>query len=263
MVYGALKTSLYAGIAGGALTLAACEEPLPISSTAYVNAIPDVMQTALRGAAYGNGQQFCAPAAAANSLSWLAGKPHQVEMVMKKLSTGAFMNTSLKNGTGASGFLVGVDRYARGTFGRYRRLELRGWRSLKANLETFRTGETITAEWLAKGVGKRSAVWLNIGWYRQSHSMNEYQRFGGHWVTLVGYDFSSGPHFIIHDPAPRAGQIFTNHKISISRIESGLLRGRKKGLPRPAINSLQLGGDLIMKRGATVALVDAAVRLQL
>ena len=153
MLYGALKTRLYAGIAGEVLTLAACEEPLPLSSTAFVNEVPDAMQTAVSCAAYGKGQQFCAPAAAANSLSWLAGGPHQAETVMKKHSTGTFFNTSLKNGTGASGFLAGIDRYERGTFGRYSRLELRGWHSLKADLEAFRTRETITAEWLAKGVG--------------------------------------------------------------------------------------------------------------
>ena len=263
MGYSARRICLFAAIAGGVLTLAACEEPPPLVSTAFVNEIPDVVQTAARGSAYGNGQQFCAPAAAANALSWLAGKPHQVEAVMKKLSTKAFMNTSLKNGTGASGFLVGVDRYARSTFGRYNRLELRGWRSLENSLEAFRTGEKITAEWLAKGVGKKTAVWLNIGWYRHSHSTNEYLRFGGHWVTLVGYDFSRGSHFIIHDPAPRAGRNFTNHKIFVTKIDSGWLRGRKKGLPRPAISMLEVGGNLIMKRGATVALVDAAIRLDL
>ncbi|MFY0611738.1 MAG: C39 family peptidase [Hyphomicrobiaceae bacterium] len=244
------------------LLTGAGEAPRLGKNAEFIDDIPDVTQTAARGPAYGDGQQFCAPAAAANSLSWLAGSG-DAEALMRKLSSNEFMNTSLKNGTGASGFLRGVGRYARATFGSYKRLELRGWRSLKGNLKNLRGSETITPEWLAKGVGRKSTVWMNIGWYKYRKSTNAYWRIGGHWVTLVGYDFTKSTQLIIHDPAPRAGAGFKNHFLVISTVDSGTLQGRKQRLPRPAVGSIRIERGLHIKPGATVALIDAAIRLEL
>ncbi|MEP2101506.1 MAG: C39 family peptidase [Parasphingorhabdus sp.] len=253
------------GLTLGLIALPSCAllETLPTENLEYVDAIPDVPQTSAKGLNFGDGQQFCGPASAANALSWLVGEPDKARVTMLKLASNDYMNTSLKNGTGLDGFIFGVDRFARENFRAYKRLQRRGWRHLSDGYERFDSDKLISVDWLAAGVSNRSAVWLNIGWYVHTEEEDRYRRIGGHWVTLVGYDFNRDSQFVIHDPSPRAGSGLKNHKITVSPIATGGLTGDKKSMPGTAVGLLKIDEGILMKPGADTAIIDAAVRLDL
>ena len=220
--------------------------------------IPDFTQTEIRGAGHGNGQQFCAPAAVSNSLFWLAPRGLAQQDLVKLLASEAYMKTSLKDGTGTSGVLRGVHRYATETFGEYQSLLYQGWRKHPA---TFSTGIRVpTLSFIERGVTRRSAAWLNVGWYRLDRTRREYRRVGGHWVTLVGFDFVKNQ-LIISDPAPRATP--GHEYISYRRLAGGRLVGKKSGLPTNAEGYLQLGRGIHLHPKAETAIIDGVVLFEL
>ncbi|MPY26585.1 hypothetical protein [Shewanella sp. YLB-07] len=166
------------------------------------------------------------------------------------------MNTHLKNGTGTSGFLKGIDKISRELFGHYSKLEYQGWRK---HPPSFSTGVTIPRlEWIKDSIGRESAVWLNIGWYKYDKDSMSYIRKGGHWVTVVGYNHGK---LIIHDPAPRAGQDFSNEYVSVHHLVKGRLIGKKSGLPTSAVGYLSLGEGMHIKGSVGFSVVDGVVRL--
>ena len=222
--------------------------------------IPDFTQTQVRGAEFGNGHQFCAPAAVSNSLIWLGRrKVDQLELVTMLASDG-YMNTSVKNGTGTSGVLRGVDRYANEKLGGYRTLSYQGWRRHPKRFSTRIRVPTL--KFIQRGVARRSAAWLNVGWYRANRKTGEYQRIGGHWVTLVGYDLRNDQ-LIINDPSPRAGTAGSNEYVTFQVLRRGRLTGKKSGLPADAQGYLQLNRGMHMHRKADTAIVDGVVLLEL
>jgi hypothetical protein len=175
----------------------------------------------------------------------------------KLLASGRYMNTDIWKGTSTSDVLRGVDAIAMDMFGGYSSLEYQGWKKHPAQ---FSTGTRVPdIHWITEGIGKNSAVWLNVGWYQYDRHTNAYHRVGGHWVTLVGYDFRI---LIIHDPAPRAGLSFANEYVHISTIGSGTLAGNAPGLPRSARGYLLLGDGMHVKKVADVGIVDGAVRFR-
>ena len=223
-------------------------------NSAYINEIPDFTQTDIRGKDSGNGQQYCAPVAVSNSLMWLSKKSAGQLQLIKKLASKKYMNTSLINGTGVTGVLNGVNKIAVEIFGRYSKLEYQGWRK---HPEKYSRGVKIPEiGWLAKGISRKSAVWLNVGWYRFSKKENEYKRIGGHWVTLVGIKNNI---LIIHDPALMAGRLFSNEFVQITKVLDGTLRGDKAGLPTPAKGYFILGKGMHVKPKADVAILDGAI----
>ena len=224
----------------------------------FINRIPDLTQTDVRGDLYGNGQQFCAPVAVSNSIFWLAKmKQGQVELA-EKLASSSYMNTSLKNGTGTTGVLNGVDRIARELFGSYERLEYQGWRKHPAHFST--NIKVPQLKWIQSGVSDRSSVWINVGWYRYDRASQEYERIGGHWVTVVGSDSDT---LIIHDPSPRAGQDPAREYVRVNKMSSGTLTGNKAGLPIAAKEFYSLSGGMHLKSNAEYAIIDGAVILEL
>lgn len=228
------------------------------ATTAFINKIPDITQTQVKGSKTGNGRQYCAPVAVANSLAWMSGRTPQSMAMIRKLGSSQYMNTSLKNGTGTSGVLRGVNKLALEIFGGYKILEYEGWRKHPAS---YSTGIKLpNLKRLKSAVSEKSAAWLNIGWYRFNKSNREYLRIGGHWVTLVG---SNHRQLILHDPAPRAGKSFANEYVTYHQIQAGTLVGNKQGLPRPARGYLQLGEGMHIKSKADVAIIDGVVYFEL
>lgn len=220
---------------------------------AYINQIADFTQTDITFAGSGNGQQFCAPVAVSNSLVTMGGGYQQLEMI-SLLASSNYMNTSLVNGTGTTGVLRGVNRIASEMFGGYRLLEYQGWRK---HPKKYSTGSRLPdLDRLKSAISRRSAAWLNVGWYRYHRQKNEYRRIGGHWVTLAGFDEDR---LVIHDPAPRAGSSFANEFVEFEVIEDGLLVGDKAGLPVEARGYLKLGNGFHVKRGADFAILDGVV----
>ena len=242
-----------------ALSMLLLNAPTVIAASRFIDDIPDFTQTEVKGAAYGNGQQFCAPAAVSNSLAWLLHGQADQERLVTLLASEGYMNTSLKNGTGTSGVLRGVDRYASEAFGGYRTLSYQGWRKHPGS---FSAGTRVpTLLFLRRGVGARSAAWLNVGWYEVNRTKGEYERVGGHWVTLVGYDFDNQL-LMLNDPAPRAGHASTE-RVSFQTLTGGRLVGKKAGLPTSAKGYLQLGRGMHLHPKADAAIVDGVVLFEL
>ena len=220
--------------------------------------VPDFTQTDVRGAGSGNGQQYCAPVAVSNSFIWLGDSNQSQLRLIEKLASSDYMNTSLKNGTGTTGVLRGADKLAKEMFGGYAQLEYQGWRKHPAQYS--RGVKVPRLDWIVNGINEKSAVWVNVGWYRYNSATDEYRRIGGHWVTLVGADRNR---LIFHDPAPRAGRDFANEYVTISRVESGMLTGKKSGLPTSARGYIVLGKGMHIKSSADTAIIDGVVKLRL
>jgi len=224
------------------------------SGSSYISQIPDFTQTDVQGEASGNGQQYFAPVAVSNSILWLSNDGGQQLDLIKKLASKKYMNTSLKNGTGTTGVLRGVDRIAEELFGSYSELEYEGWRK---HPKSYSSGVKVPdIEKIKSYITRNSVAWDNVGWYKYNRSRNEYQRFGGHWVTLVG---SKKNQLIFHDPAPRAGKRFSNEFVDFTTIKNGTLVGRKSGLPTPAKGYITLGKGMHVKSKADTAIIDGVV----
>lgn len=225
-----------------------------LSETSFIYDIPDFTQTNVKGASSGNGQQYCAPVAVSNSIVWLSNNKHRQHEIITTLASKAYMNTSLINGTGTTGVLRGVEKISEELFGGYKELEYEGWRK---HPQFFSKGVKIPdLERLTTYITKNSTAWINVGWYSYRKKRNEYQRIGGHWVTLVGVE---ADHLIIHDPAPRAGREFENENVKYSLIDNGTLTGNKVGLPVEANGYISLGEGMHIRSKADFAIVDGVV----
>lgn len=222
----------------------------------FYNEIPDLLQTLNTAGFAGDGQQFCAPVSVSNSLVWLEGstdEQYQIDLV-HKLSSPAYMNTNTINGTSAYEVTQGVHKYATERWGRYRKLEHSGWRNVPAQ---FRSSlEKPTINWMTQSLHRKGAVWLNLGWYNQEG--DNYQRTGGHWVTLVGYEQGK---LVIHDPAPRSGKTFSNQFVSLQLLNGGqLVHGKRKA---QAKNHFAIVDGLNISSKGKIAIIDGAVRFEL
>ncbi|UCB55753.1 MAG: hypothetical protein JSW45_04280 [Thiotrichales bacterium] len=224
------------------------------SNLEFINEIPDFTQSNIRGWQYRYGAEFCAPVAVSNSLSWMAGMTDNQASLAILLASGRYMNTDVWKGTSMSSMLSGIHAIAVDLFGGYKNLGYQGW---KRHPHRFSTGKRIPdIEWVKDGIGKDSAVWLNVGWYRYDSNNDSYHRVGGHWVTLVGYDSDV---LVLHDPSPRAGRIFANEYVRTSVIGHGVMIDRTTAYVRPAKGFLQLGEGMHIKSIADVAIVDGAI----
>ena len=226
--------------------------------TSFINEIPDFTQTNVVGENSGNGQQYCAPTAVSNSIVWLSDNESSQLETIKKLASKQYMNTSLKDGTGTSGVLRGVDKISKELFGGYQELEYEGWRS---HPKMYSNGVRVPdIKRMKSYLSSASTAWINVGWYKYSKKNNEYQRIGGHWVTLVGYNRNQ---LILHDPAPRAGKKFSNEYVNYSEIKNGTLVGKKIGLPTSAQGYFKLGQGMHIKSNADFAIIDGVVYFKL
>lgn len=226
----------------------------------YFSDIPDFTQTDVKGAGFGNGQQFCAPAAVSNSLAWLGRDSGSQKSLVTLLASADYMNTDLKIGTGTNELLRGVHKYVNEELGGYRTLTYQGWRRHPTD---YSTGiEIPELSFISRGVSERSAAWVNVGWYKVNAATKSYERVGGHWVTLVGYDLAA-KQLVFHDPAPRAGYTKQSEHVSFRTLTGGRLTGKKNGLPTSAVGRLQLGQGMHLNGRADAAIIDGVVLLEL
>lgn len=227
------------------------------SNTQFIDVIPDFTQSRISEPAYAYGAELCAPVAVSNSLSWMTKTRSRQDELVKLLASSDYMNTDIRRGTRTRDLLYGVDAIAMDLFAGYKSLAYQGWKKHPAR---FSTGiEIPDIDWITDGIGDDSSVWLNVGWYSYDSTYGRYNRVGGHWVTLVGYDTDV---LIIHDPAPRAGLSFANEYVHISVIDDGALVDRNTGLYRPASGYLRLGSGMHIKSIADVAIIDGAVKFR-
>jgi hypothetical protein len=225
-----------------------------LSEESFINEIPDFTQTDIRGKNTGNGKQYCAPVAVSNSLVWLNNsKSRQVDLI-HKLASKPYMNTNILNGTGASGVLRGVAKISKELFGGYEELEYAGWRQHPKQFSKDVKVPDINK--IKKYLSKKSAVWINVGWYKYDKKKDEYERIGGHWVTLVG---AKDDQLILHDPGSRSGKEFSNEFAKYTIINKGKLTGKKTGLPISAKDYISLGEGMPRKSSADFTIIDGVI----
>ena len=235
---------------------------------AKVAATPDFLQTDPEAGLAKAGSQFCAPAAVSNSLMWLAAngyddlrpagnaKAAQIRLI-RKLAGRDYMNTSPSAGTDVMQVLNGVASYVDEAGYSIASLSYEGWRSAP---EEYAAGEHPDLDSIRESVvGDTSAVWLNVGWYVYDEDSGDYERRGGHWVTVVGF---AGDDLLIHDPAPSAGRKKWTQRIELTALAEGRLTGNQRGLPRDAAGYYEAGGEMRVGNGMT-CIVDGAVMLTL
>jgi hypothetical protein len=240
----------------------------PAVHRAKARSIPDFLQTDPEAGFAKSGSQFCAPTAVSNALMWLAengyedlrpegsAKKAQIAMI-KALSGSGYMKTSPSIGTDVSQVLTGVEAYVTEAGYSTSELSYAGWRPAPMD---YVSGESPDLEAIKVAVADdQSAVWLNVGWYTYDEESGEYERYGGHWVTVVGYDQDD---LLIHDPSPSAGSGFRTQTISLEELTEGRLTGNQLGLPRSAEGFYEVGGEMAVPNGKT-CILDGAVVLTL
>lgn len=261
--------------AAGATAAVAGGRSTALVSVDKLHGTPDLLQTDPAASLPGGGRQYCAPVAVSNSLMWLGanGYPQLVPLlpgreaqyaVARILGSSGYMDTDLDHGTGVSGLLRGVRRYLDERDVGYRRLAYQGWR---VHQRSHATGVAVPdLAWVKAGIHGAGAVWLNVGWYRHDDATGDYERIGGHWITLVGYGVDAEGRrddgvLIVHDPGSRG--LRTAHHVRCARIARGRLTGRMRNLPRDAAGFHRLAQGLPVPRAADCAILDGAVVLTL
>jgi len=244
------------GICWGAYMLTACtEDDTQYYPDIYFADIPDFPQQNPDSAFEAGGVTYCAPVAVSNSLVWLEGNTDRdyQHLLIKKLASQTYMSTSPYSGTSPSGVLHGVAQYFDEIGQQYQRLEYAGWKSVQSR---YQAQLPLSKEWLIEGLGSRSAVWLNLGWY-ETPIPGYYHRVSGHWVVLVGYRQGR---FLIHDPGPWAGSGIDPQSLVIQEAQPLLLRSEQDFLiPAPPIIELKKARSPNGER----AFIDGAIILAL
>lgn len=260
------------------LAAAQIASPTPNAvNTNFIYIIPDMTQGDPRAGFPGEGDNYCAPVSASNSLKWLAktypglvpagNDPFltQVELA-RLLGSSEYMNTDPDEGTGPTGLMRGVKKYIEKMGYKVESLLYQGWRIHPTEFTT--NVQVPSLLWMQSGIHRRGTVWINVGWYKYTASTASYNRIGGHWVTMVG--FGANPNgtynpyvIIVHDPANRAGFSFENEYVRLTPLLSGTLIGNKSGLPRSAKGYYRTDGGMHIKSTADVGIIDGVVRLVL
>jgi hypothetical protein len=234
-----------------------------------IYAIPDYSQT---DPSYGGfpegGSNYCAPTSVSNSLMWLANngfdnlaantadrKKDQYDLILN-LGT-KYMSTDPSEGTNVREVLTGVRNYLSDKGYKDFQLKYQGWRE---SVPEAATGvEVPDMGWIKSGIEGMGSVWLNLGWYTYDAGKDEYNRVGGHWVTLVGYGYNGNPDYlVIHDPNTTA---YTNHFVLPVRITGGTLTGSNSGLPRSAVGFYKMNNGMKISSKGDFGILDGVIVL--
>jgi len=240
--------------------------------------IPDYTQTDESfGGFQENGNYYCAPVSASNSIIWLSENGYDdlntfnqyedlnLSQYYTIIDLSDAMSTDENEGTNQWNFCYGLKSYITDLAYSYVRLEYQGWRGIP---QEFDTGVDIpNIEWIKEGIEGYASAWLHVGWYTYDENTDTYNRFFGHWITLVGHGFDSiddnSDYLIAHDPSPRAGYEFSNEYILPVLIESGMLNGNYGGLPRSAEGYYKLQGGMHIHSNADFGILDGVVVLEM
>lgn len=225
----------------------------------YIDQIPDLPQIDAVDY-FNNGKRFCAPISVANSLSWLEGRTDRSQQIalVKKLASKDYMNTVGKNGTNAFRLISGIKRHLADVRVIARRLEYRGWSKAPPN---HSVGTRVDLQWMADGIDTRSAVWINVGWYKFDNIRNRFVRNGGHWLTLVGYEFGEDKFLILHDSSTDTADANDRVRIRPLEMNKKLVNGKSYQTPSSGFYYLDYG--LRKPNQVDRVIIDGAVLLQI
>ncbi len=194
--------------------------------------------------------------------------------MIKKLASPACMKTDPKSGTNSAGVCQGVQRYVESCGYVCKSLEYRGWRPIRKSMAAYAKGATPSLEWIKRAAADgHTAVWLNLGWYVNGNSPDEWKRQGGHWVAVIGYGTDALHRYdpnvlLVANPAIRSAhkesedaQIATD-VVNVAEIERGLLVGTTAGLPHNAAGLYRVSGPGVgMSKKYNAAIIDGVVVL--
>lgn len=233
-----------------------------------INDIPDFTQQ--NSQLPQNGNTYCGPVSVSNSIVWLSknGYPSlasgksQLEIIQQ---LGKLMQTN-DDGTDSFEIMNGLKTYINNHGEHIDKLGYQG-----RNSDTHRIPDINLARNALKFHG---GVWLNIGWYRYKKikGVDIFERYGGHWVTLVGYGYDGSrvapDYLVIHDPSNRAGKSFQNNYVKLIPLTSGqLISGKGKnyrGLPAKAVGFNKLGGEIkVNTKVGDTAIIDGVIILKM
>lgn len=240
-----------------------------------IKSMPDYCQVDSRyGRLPGGGAQYCAPVAVSNILIWLDqhGFPDIVPgadnscrsqyRLIKLLGSDNYMKTDKNTGTSPLDTMMGLEQYARNR-GYDIEIEWKGWR----DGGKFSSDKPIpTLEWLAAGTRGLSNMIVSVGWYTYNERKKIFDRLGGHYVTVVGFNpaAKNGPTLYVHNPSFGAGPA-RNAKPEVCRlvpITEGSFGAWCQYNPRPAKGYYRLRG-IRMRNDADYAILDGAIRFEL
>jgi hypothetical protein len=174
--------------------------------------MPDIDQN--NSALPGGGSNYCGPASASNGLVWLSenGFPNlfdqssQLDLVAE-LGSSQFMSTGASSGTGPASMLNGLKAYIEDRGYNIKRLHYQGMRapsSGPAGSTPFGSSK-ISTNWMMRGLEGDAMVILGVGWYTKNGDV--YEREGGHWVTMCGYDYMWQTAYLT-DPSGRSRRAY-------------------------------------------------------
>lgn len=236
---------------------------------------PDLTQTDAGAGLPWGGWFHCGPVAVSNGLIWLRerGIPmgpeasgdrraDQVEMA-RRLGSSLYMNTGFSSrGTTVAAFLSGLEGYLRDHSSGAFSIHYMGWGAHEPRFSTGLRAPDFAG--ICRAFAGGSAVFLDLGWYLDRKDTGVYRRNGGHWVTLVGYDWPRERRFpvlYLHDPAPWSGTSPRTHRVTLAPAGRSMFTTRYG----EAIGSLapyaRITGGLIFKRGTEMAVIEGAVIL--
>ncbi|HEY3967021.1 MAG TPA: hypothetical protein VGM05_20835 [Planctomycetaceae bacterium] len=241
-----------------------CDDRVPAEYLDKIDETPDFCQYDQRfGKLPGDGKELCAPVALSNSLVWLnqhgfpklLDKPQptpadQADLI-RRLCREDFLGTDLKIGTPPKRVVTGIENYFRHA-GYQCQVEQMGWRS-----STHRIGEVPHENWMLRSCLGTSNVLINVGWYKTNKTA--YDRFGGHWVTLVGFKEEHGKRvLLIHDPNSHGGNEKKTEPCHLISLPAHHLLETQEGESLKADGYFELRGVHLAK-GADRAIIDEVV----
>jgi len=244
------------------------EEALPQVYLEKVNLVPDLCQTApLFSDLPLQGRTMCGPTSIANVLfaleaqglrNLVPGKgtaEERAKLLLQEL-TGRYLPLNSR-GISPTLAMEGLERYFQAQGYRVH-IAWRGWRYGGR----FAEPEPLEETWLCQGVLELSHVVLNVGWYQFDAATERYQRFGGHYMTLIGYRRQNGQTILlVHDPAARSGPNKVTHEAVLTRLESGRLAPWARFSDSPAAGVYRIDG-IVIHPAAHCALIDGAMRIE-
>jgi hypothetical protein len=258
-----------------ASVLADDAKSFPAVFSSRLSATPDLLQTDPEAKFPDNGAYYCGPVAVSNSLVWL-GKQGFPELVPGKGSTrhkqielgrslGEAMRVSKESeGTSTADLIASVRHHVEQCGYDCEKLEYQGAARLPKGMK--RNARHPSLDWIKSGISRpASAAWLNLGWYRYDPQTDEYTRFSGHWVTLVGYGVDSHgtqdpSYLIVHDPSPRAGKGTSHESFLLEPLTQGTMI-TKTGAKHAAASYHKIKSGIRLKKGADAAILDGVVLL--
>ena len=242
----------------------------PAYFTDKVDSTPNICQSCFPEIVRWKGKPHCAPAAVSNSMVWLAHNGFPELQPFSSTDTmsdhaklvdklGEVMNTTETAGTSPTKVFSGLKKYFEDKKVKYKRMASVGWRGVPDFVA--KDNQKVSLEWIKEGILGKGSVWILIGWCKFDVLKKNCKIYDGHWMTVVGYGKDRtgkvDPNIlIVNDPAERAER--KNYFPTLKVCAEGFIDDQI-----PANEVLSLQGDVVIKPGSDLGVIQGAYRLEL